>query len=409
MASKYRDFELEIWRDSNGYMAEVKDSPAGKSARVRVPWKVRDEKDHELLLVKLENTILKGRGGFRNASVEEKVLQEFGAEVFRNIFVLAPEIPDLYAESMRKVEEDPEVDGLRVKLRTDAPEISVLPWEFAFDNADFICLKNKPVVRSLEKGKPAPVSQVKGTLRVLGMIANPGTTEFPLLDAEAERRAIDESFRRLPARHVEFRWVGGTYDDLFEEMQAGPWHILHFIGHGGIELRRDETGEERPVGFLVMEGKPDAEGRPGEPRKVYANELGLALDERSLRLAVLNCCDSGKSASSVGASLVREGIPAAVAMQYPITDAAASRFSGMFYSSLARGKPVETALTIARRFIRANSNVEWAIPVLFTRSEAGALVERGGDPEPQPQHREPAPPTQRAEAVDAVRKLWARK
>ena len=42
---------------------------------------------------------------------------------------------------------------------------------------------------------------------------------------------------------------------------------------------------------------------------------------------------------------MREGIPAVVAMQYEITDTAALAFAAGFYEALARGKPVDQAVT----------------------------------------------------------------
>ena len=40
---------------------------------------------------------------------------------------------------------------------------------------------------------------------------------------------------------------------------------------------------------------------------------------------------------------------------------------------------MERALTVARKYIRMNSDAEWAIPVLFTRSGSFALFEATPD------------------------------
>ena len=75
--------------------------------------------------------------------------------------------------------------------------------------------------------------------------------------------------------------------------------------------------------------------------------------------------------SSPGAALVRSGIPAVVAMQFPISDQAAIEFSRRFYASLAGGLSIERALTNARVAMYDERNFEWGIPVLFTRTHAG--------------------------------------
>ena len=73
---------------------------------------------------------------------------------------------------------------------------------------------------------------------------------------------------------------------------------------------------------------------------------------------------------------MREGIPAVVAMQYEITDPAALAFAAGFYESLARGNPVDQAVTKAREIVRVTQNsLEWATPVLFLASDETRLFE----------------------------------
>jgi CHAT domain-containing protein len=67
------------------------------------------------------------------------------------------------------------------------------------------------------------------------------------------------------------------------------------------------------------------------------------------------------------------GIPAVVAMQFPISDEAAINLSGAFYDRLAANWPLERALTHARKMMQQKSRTEWGIPVLFTRSGTGRL------------------------------------
>jgi hypothetical protein len=100
---------------------------------------------------------------------------------------------------------------------------------------------------------------------------------------------------------------------------------------------------------------------------------------RPLRLALLNACEGARGSATdpfAGAaqSLVQQGIPAVIAMQFPITDRAAILFAQEFYGAAIGGLPVDAALTEARRSLFAADHVlEWAVPVLYMRSPNGRL------------------------------------
>jgi hypothetical protein len=255
--------------------------------------------------------------------------------------------------------------------------------------------------------------RVERPLRILGMIANPGSEEWPRLDAEVERERIEQSLQDVPKAAIHFEWVrGGRLDDLFEMMQHPPWHIFHFIGHGGTERYLESGGQPRNRAFVVMQ-----DGRGGSTR-VSGSDLAVALDDGvgHLRLAVLNCCDSGRGSSgfsSIGATLVASStVPLAIAMQFAISNGAAARFAGMFYKTLVAGQPVERALTVARRFVRGQSTVEWGIPVLFTRSGSCVLFniepreDSGGTPV-SPATSSSMASDRRAGAREELRRLFA--
>ena len=75
--------------------------------------------------------------------------------------------------------------------------------------------------------------------------------------------------------------------------------------------------------------------------------------------------------SGVATALVRAGVPAVLAMQFPISDQAAIAFSREFYRRLASGDALETAVTEGRLLIsrRDPESLEWATPVLYLRAE----------------------------------------
>jgi len=73
-----------------------------------------------------------------------------------------------------------------------------------------------------------------------------------------------------------------------------------------------------------------------------------------------------------------------VAMQFPIADEDAIRFSKGFYESLAAGEPVDVAVSEGRRalyFIHRHA-LDWAAPVLFLRARDGRIFNLPRRPEP---------------------------
>ena len=147
----------------------------------------------------------------------------------------------------------------------------------------------------------------------------------------------------------------------------GEYHIFHFIGHGGFDQRLQD-------GVLILEDE-DERGRP-----VSGQDLGTLMhDHRPLRLATLNACEGARTSrtdpfAGMAQSLVQQGIPAVIAMQFEITDEAAITFAHEFYGAIADGYPVDAALAEARKSIFAQGNgLEWGTPVLYLRSPDGVL------------------------------------
>jgi hypothetical protein len=413
----YLDFDLSIWNEGEGYCAKVTDSPAGQSPRCQLPLP-SDFKKSEFLL-KLENAVLRGSGRFRGPATQgERDLRAFGQGLFDAIFRHSEGIAKLFNSSLEKVTEKPhQFEGLRLKLRIDAPELARLPWEYLYDAGknDWIALrKRSPIVRFLDLDQPTGELTVNGPINILGMIVNPrgGWDE---LDVEKERHRIDEALDPLKKTgKVHLGWVPGeTSGHLLSMMRSRAWHVFHFIGHGGI-AKAGESGDEAggaEEGFIVLRDEK------GDPKEVKASDFKYLLGDTPLRLAVLNCCESGQGSicdpfASPAAALVRHGIPAVVAMQFPISDSAAIRLARGFYESLAASLPIERAITEARLLILQSSNIEWGIPVLYTHSRTGQLfsnVQSKGAPPVQPADaRGPGEDSQEA-AREYLRQLYKMK
>jgi CHAT domain-containing protein len=112
--------------------------------------------------------------------------------------------------------------------------------------------------------------------------------------------------------------------------------------------------------------------------EVSGLDLGVSLhDHRTMRLAVLNSCEGARAGitdpySGTAQTLVQQGIPAVVAMQFEISDGAAITFSHVLYEAIADGFPLDASMAEARKAVRNQPNAtEWGTPVLYLRAPDG--------------------------------------
>jgi hypothetical protein len=201
------------------------------------------------------------------------------------------------------------------------------------------------------------------------MIARPGDQHT--LDTRQEQQHLQTALARLPAGLVELTWVvGQTYNDLEDTLDQGPWHVFHFIGHGGYDSGVEE-------GTLALAGET------GRTQMVGAEDISrLLAQHHPLRLVMLSACHTGRGSgldtfSSIAAALIRRGIPAVVAMQFEITDSAAILFAQTFYQNVAKHRPVDECVMRARRAIRRDKkdSLEWGTPVLYLRAPDGHIFD----------------------------------
>ena len=341
----YLNLDLLIERAEPDYRVRVLASPAGESrpASFRVPFSD----------LEVENFLLKIGRPRRNVrrinTPQVTAIKDFGGRLFEAVF--SPELRINLAISQSRADADDA--GLRIRLRfSDCPELSELPWEYLYDSEHnrFLCLSDRtPLVRYLEVSDPIRVVPVTPPLRILVVIASP--SDLQQLDSEQEWRNVTAALSELTQRgRVEVeRLAQPTLSALQRQLRRNTYHIFHFIGHGGFDPQTQD-------GMLAME---DDHGRS---RLVAGDELGTLLhDHRSLRMALLNSCEGARGDrsdpfSGTAQSLIQQGIPAVVAMQFEITDDAAITFGHGLYEAIADGYPLDAATTEARKAIYADGN-----------------------------------------------------
>ncbi|WP_330474942.1 CHAT domain-containing protein [Terrabacter sp. C0L_2] len=245
--------------------------------------------------------------------------KEFGADLFRAPFndkALAILRTSQYVSAQRQ-------RGLRLRIRfADATSLANLPWELLYDPERhwYPCqLSRFPTLRFVDLPEPVLPLRVTGPLRMLVVISSP--TDLPALEVEREWTLLRTELQPLvqSGRLELVRLPSSSLEDVRETLMHEDFHIFHHIGHGGVDA---ETGE----GHLAFTG-PD-----GRQRRVSGSQLGVMLSNAPIRLAVLNSCEGGRVSdvdpyASTAIALVEQGIPAVVAMQFQITDGAATAFS----------------------------------------------------------------------------------
>ncbi len=374
MKLEYLDFDLQIAEgEGRDYPVQVLRSPAGEAHGImRFPF---DELALENRLLTLQNALLRSGGTRRAAlSAEQRNVQGFGQALFEAL--ITGEVRSRYEVSLERARQTGK--GLRVRLRFQSAALAALPWEFLYDarQAEFVGLTvTTPIVRYLDLPRSAQTLDVTPPLRILGVTASP--SDLPQLHVENERQRLEVAVKELQdAGRIELNWLtGATWRDLQRTLRRAPCHILHFIGHGGFEATSNE-------GLIYLANEE------GKAHPLRATELGrLLADHASMRLVVLNACESAKGSerdifSSTASILVRRGLPAVVAMQYEITDRAAIELSRAFYEALVDGLPVDAAVASARVSVSlaVNNTVEWGTPVLYMRAPDGILFEMAAPP-----------------------------
>jgi hypothetical protein len=360
---EYRDFDLLIERSGKGYRAKVLESPAGQAtADFTLPF---SDLELENVLLRLGRPVRTVR---RIESTEMSTAKSFGAALFDAVF--SGDVRACLRSSVDGAKR--EGAGIRIRLHLADPALADLPWEFLYRRSvnRFLALSvQTPLVRYMDLPEVLQPIAVSPPIRVLAMISSP--TDYPPLDVEAEWRRLNEALGDLiTAGTLSLeRMEEATLAALQRCLRRSRYHIFHFIGHGEF----DQTLQE---GVLLLEREQQRGHRVG------SQNLGMLLhDHGSLRVAVLNACEGARSSkqdpfAGSAQTLVQQGIPAVIAMQFEIADDVAQTFAHELYAALADSYPIDAAVTEARKAIFAmGREVEWATPVLYLRAPDGRIFD----------------------------------
>ena len=351
MYTEYEDFYLHVgWPDEHGrFPIHVVHSPCGET---RQPvWQ-----ENKLRLAACQHVL----DYLEELIAEPEEVELLGRSLHE--FLFPAEVDEIF----RRCREE-KTKGLRVRLRIDPEELSLLPWEYCFDprTGQYLALERQtPVVRYIAEGFAAPTSlTMPRPVKLLVVLAAP--KDQPELDLQREEDGIRQALQNVQVELSVLRHA--TIEKLHDTLLDVEPHILHFSGHGVVSGGFGALALENPI--------------TGNTDPLTARQLRGLLNHMGITLAVLNACETARHSTrdalmGVAQALIREEIPAVIAMQFLVSETVALMFTRRLYEFLFRGDPLEKIMTETRVGIDINTGedrISWGIPVLFMRAKDGFL------------------------------------
>ena len=197
----------------------------------------------------------------------------------------------------------------------------------------------KAASRRMARRQPASV-------RIVFLATNPDgdlRTDVEMRDIQSALRGTtyrdDIDLRHIPAARLK---------DLLSTLNEFKPTVVHFSGHGGGETVVFEDEKQRHGGTAV--------------------DYGLVADfiestDTPPKVLILNACDTYE-----GADVFLNSVEVVVAMLDTIDDAAAGYFATQFYSALANGQSIESAIKQGKVVLKAGGFPDAELPKAFARA-----------------------------------------
>jgi CHAT domain-containing protein len=305
---------------------------------------------------RLEGAIRGAEGPLKKAEV-----QAFGKNLFK---ALASELVQPILGGLPKT-------PMSLSLLSNRADVQAIPWEYLQEPGQaFGPSVQRSIVRvvptvGVPTFKPASLQQ---KVRVLFVSADPidqGPVSWPDVKDAIERRL---SAALPPDRFVLDVIEGASAKALADHVQnAPPYDIVHFSCHGEVA-----NGEGRLI-LLALETRKSS--------PLTTTQLCNLLQGRGIRLVVLSACetaagDFASDFSVMADALVRCGIPAVVANQFPVDDGSVAHFVGALYHELLQSGDIDLAVCEGRvaLAVEVDSFIDWGIPTLYRHVDSWRVV-----------------------------------
>ena len=374
--NRYKNLDIDL--------LDYHESDEGESMRARVVFSpVGEQLDADAVPVKFPGQLRKRLKKLEQRALAFDELIELG-EALAALLLPVP-VRKIYRNCLAKLRDDV---GLRIRIRSHAPELAALPWEYAYVSRPdvppgrrglegFLALEPKlSLVRYEISGEaPTPIKPLQHyEIRAIALLADVKDPAYATLDLDREELNLRQALEGTSG--IDARFLRPGSDDQLDAILSEDAQIFHFSGHGEVETRMgEEPGMIEGTGRLILSDENN------HPEAMDAGVLALKLKGKGIRLVVLNACEAaGRDPvtpwSGIASTLAQQGIPAVVGMQYTIRDSSAIEFSKNFYRALANGASIDTAVSAGRQGALKPGGGEgrdWGVPVLYMRGSRSVL------------------------------------
>jgi len=290
----------------------------------------------------------------------------------------------------RLLHPDNEMPVIEFHIEDEDSRLQAYPWELLHNGKRFLFEGYHAFpVRHIHFDEPITQLELTEALTVLYIAPRPdmsshkGYANLPIL----EKCYLEDLNRRFPDHLALKSLPDNTLDALHRYLidSSGPTHVVHIDAHGGFgwlchckrlnppsaeqcyQCEKPRSKDQRNRGYLAF-GTDD-----GDIDWVSGDDLGKRLYRRDVQVVVLSACRSGlvggaSAFNSVAGALIKNRIPAVVAMQFSVDVKQAKKFVEFFYGALMNGMPLTQATAEARQ---AMSDDSWYRPVLYLRTDSG--------------------------------------
>jgi hypothetical protein len=252
-------------------------------------------------------------------------------------------------------------DGIE-RLSEGADLLWRVPWEYLHDGEEFLALSGRAYItrKPIGLGELAAIKSPQ-PLRLLVVVSSPN--RVPELNSEKEIGVIQDL-------------ETATLSNLRSKIKHFQPHILHYTGHGGKLPYSNET-------YLACEDDD------GELKPIFGDDLRrITAGSDSLQLIVLSGCMTAQThhqdaLKGIGTALLRDSLPAVLAMQYSILDESGIEFASKFYEELSQGSSVLEAVNEVRLRLyglRGKDRADWGLPALYLRTPEIHLIDSSMPP-----------------------------
>jgi len=266
-----------------------------------------------------------------------------------------------------------------------------LPWELLDDGRGFLFqgAHSARVRRRLPNRRRQEAGTSSLPIRILLVSPRPEDARAGYIDHRISARPLVEAVESLGALATVTLLAPPTFPALQQELTRAArsgqsYDVVHFDGHG---IYNKRVG----LGQLCFEDPKD--GRLLDKREMQpidAAKLAALMRDHRIPLVFLEACQSAKSdedpTASVAAKLLEEGVISVVAMTHSVLVETARRFVEAFYTELARGARVGTAMLAGQHALfgdpyrgkvagAGDLNLQdWFVPVLFQEAQDPRLL-----------------------------------